>query len=202
MNDYYDLGTFTRKVSTTSEEAQRWFDRGLTWNYGYHHEEAIECFSRALENDPGCVMARWGIAYASGPNYNKQWPDCDPDPDFLAALEDDLNTPRALAALFELARELNRCDTDDERGAIAARLRASGELLGLLSADPDAWCRGGEEGDDDDAEIDALLAARQAARERRDFAEADRIREELTNRGILIEDGPTGARWRRAAAGD
>jgi cysteinyl-tRNA synthetase len=134
--------------------------------------------------------------------WQSTWRDCDPDPDFLAALEDDLNTPRALAALFELARELNRCDTDDERGAIAARLRASGELLGLLSADPDAWCRGGEDGEDDDAEIDALVADRQAARERRDFAAADRIRDELTNRGILIEDGPTGARWRRAAAGD
>jgi cysteinyl-tRNA synthetase len=134
--------------------------------------------------------------------WQSTWRDCDPDPDFLAALEDDLNTPRALAALFELARELNRGDTDDERGAIAARLRASGELLGLLSADPDAWCRGGEDGEDDDAEIDALVADRQAARERRDFAAADRIRDELTNRGILIEDGPTGARWRRAAAGD
>jgi tetratricopeptide (TPR) repeat protein len=75
MSDYYDLGSYSRNVSTSSPEAQRWFDRGLIWNYGYHHEEAIECFKKALEHDPDCMMAHWGIAYASGPNYNKQWGD-------------------------------------------------------------------------------------------------------------------------------
>ena len=73
--DYYDLGNYSRGVTTDSEEAQTWFDRGLVWIYGYHHEEAIVCFRRALEADPGCVMANWGIAYAVGPNYNKQWAD-------------------------------------------------------------------------------------------------------------------------------
>ena len=72
MSDYYDLGSYSRNISTSSPEAQLWFDRGLTWNYGYHHEEAIECFKKALEHDPDCVMAHWGIAYASAPNYNKQ----------------------------------------------------------------------------------------------------------------------------------
>ena len=75
---YYDLGSFSRRVTTTSPEAQLWFDRGLTWCYGYHHEEAIVCFERALEADPGCAMARWGIAYAIGPNYNKPWVLFDP----------------------------------------------------------------------------------------------------------------------------
>jgi len=81
---YFDLGTYSRQVSTGSVEAQRWFDRGLIWTYGYHHEEAIECFEKAIAADPGCAMAHWGIAYAIGPNYNKPWeafedeekPDC------------------------------------------------------------------------------------------------------------------------------
>jgi tetratricopeptide (TPR) repeat protein len=70
---YYDLGTHHRTVTTAAPEAQRWFDRGLVWMYAYNHEEAIACFERALEHDPGCAMARWGIAYAVGPNYNKPW---------------------------------------------------------------------------------------------------------------------------------
>jgi tetratricopeptide (TPR) repeat protein len=79
MSDYYDLGNYSRSISTKSPDAQLWFDRGLIWNYGYHHEEAIECFKKSLEYDPACVMAHWGIAYASGPNYNKQWGDFDDD---------------------------------------------------------------------------------------------------------------------------
>ena len=73
-DDYgYDLGTYHRPVTTGSEVAQRWFDRGLAWTYGYHHEEAVACFRRALDADPGCAMAWWGVAYAAGPNYNKPW---------------------------------------------------------------------------------------------------------------------------------
>ena len=79
MSNYYDLGDYSRSISTNSPDAQLWFDRGLIWNYGYHHEEAIECFKKSLEYDPACVMAHWGIAYASGPNYNKQWGDFDDD---------------------------------------------------------------------------------------------------------------------------
>ena len=70
---YYDLGSYTRKVTTKSEDAQLWFDRGLVWIFAYNHEEAIACFEKALEADPGCAMAHWGIAYAIGPNYNKPW---------------------------------------------------------------------------------------------------------------------------------
>jgi tetratricopeptide (TPR) repeat protein len=79
MGDYYDLGDYSRSVSTASPDAQLWFDRGLIWNYAYHHEEAVECFRKALEYDPACVMAHWGIAYAIGPNYNKQWGDFEDD---------------------------------------------------------------------------------------------------------------------------
>ena len=73
MAEYYDLGSYHRLVSTTSEEAQLWFDRGLVWCYGFNHEEAVRCFQRAAEIDPNCAIAFWGIAYAAGPNYNKQW---------------------------------------------------------------------------------------------------------------------------------
>ncbi|RBI87097.1 hypothetical protein DRV85_02940 [Rhodosalinus halophilus] len=72
--DYpYDLGDHGRRVSTGSEAAQRWFDRGLVWTYGFNHEEAIACFRRAAEADPDCAMAHWGQAYALGPNYNLPW---------------------------------------------------------------------------------------------------------------------------------
>ena len=72
-DDYYDLGSFHRKVATASADAQRWFDRGLVLCYAFNHEEAIRCFEKALESDADCAMAHWGIAYAIGPNYNKPW---------------------------------------------------------------------------------------------------------------------------------
>ena len=70
---YYDLGNYSKKVSTQSDEAQLWFDRGLTWTYSYNHDQAIECFRKALEHDADCAMAHWGVAYAVGPNYNFEW---------------------------------------------------------------------------------------------------------------------------------
>lgn len=73
MEPYYDLGDHHFPVTTASAEAQLWFDRGLLWTYGYNHAEAVACFERALEADPGCAMAHWGRAYASGPNYNMPW---------------------------------------------------------------------------------------------------------------------------------
>src|SRR5262245_38798462 len=77
--DYpYELGAYSRKVTTTSADAQGWFDRGLNWCFGYHHEEAVACFEKALERDPNCAMARWGVAYAVGPNYNFPWELQDP----------------------------------------------------------------------------------------------------------------------------
>ncbi|MFD3189223.1 tetratricopeptide repeat protein [Sedimentitalea sp. HM32M-2] len=73
MQQYYDLGRHSLPVTTHSAEAQIWFDRGLIWIYGFNHEEAIACFRRALDCDPACAMAQWGIAYAAGPNYNMPW---------------------------------------------------------------------------------------------------------------------------------
>ncbi|HEY5855598.1 MAG TPA: tetratricopeptide repeat protein [Aldersonia sp.] len=70
---YYDLGSFHRAVDTASPDAQLWFDRGLVWAYAFNHDEAIACFERALDLDADLAIARWGIAYAIGPNYNKAW---------------------------------------------------------------------------------------------------------------------------------
>lgn len=78
MSAYYDTGVYTRKISTVSPEAQTWFDRGLTWAYGFYYEESARCFRRAAEADPDCAMAYWGIAYAVGPYYNRQWSALDP----------------------------------------------------------------------------------------------------------------------------
>ena len=73
MTYEFDLGSHSRPITTSSPEAQLWFDRGLVWTYGFNHEEAVFCFTRAAEIDPDCAMAYWGIAYAVGPNYNKPW---------------------------------------------------------------------------------------------------------------------------------
>ena len=78
MTAYYDLGQYSRPVSTKSSDAQAWFDRGLIWCYGYNHDEAVRCFRKAAEYDPACAMAHWGVSYAAGPNYNKQWKAFDP----------------------------------------------------------------------------------------------------------------------------
>jgi len=97
--DYpYDLGSYTRNVTTASADAQRWFDRGLNWCFGYHHEEAVRCFEKALETDANCAMAHWGIAYAAGPNYNFPWELQDPAGK-AAALARAYDSTRAALAL-------------------------------------------------------------------------------------------------------
>ena len=71
MSDYFDLGDHSRPASSVPA-AQTWFDRGLVWMFAYNHDEAIVCFEKALEADPACALAHWGIAYAIGPNYNNK----------------------------------------------------------------------------------------------------------------------------------
>ncbi|MBT8458634.1 MAG: tetratricopeptide repeat protein, partial [Boseongicola sp.] len=75
---YFDVDVYSRQVTTTSPDAQIWFDRGLIWCFAYAHEEAAECFERAINRDPNCAMAHWGLAYATGPNYNLPWDLRDP----------------------------------------------------------------------------------------------------------------------------
>ena len=120
---------------------------------------------------------------------------------FRAAMDDDFNTPEAISVLFDLAHEVNRArGQDPDRAlALAGTLRALGGILGLLGADPDAWLRGESVGGGpDDEEIEAMIAKRAEARTRRDWAEADRLRDALTAAGVVLEDGARGTVWRRA----
>ena len=118
----------------------------------------------------------------------------------LAALLDDLNTPAAMAALFEVAGAVERAfnDGDVELARVnAGALAAGAALMGVLQQDPDAWFEGGAD-DAFKAEVEALLAQRAAARAAKDWAEADRIRARLTEMQVVVMDGPNGATWRRA----
>ena len=76
--DYYDLGGYSRKISTNSDDAQLWFTRGLNWLFAFNHGEAVACFQKAIAADPACAMAHWGVGYAAGPNYNLPWVRYDP----------------------------------------------------------------------------------------------------------------------------
>ena len=116
---------------------------------------------------------------------------------FAEAMDDDFNTAQAVAVLFEMAAELNRGPTQ----ALAAQMRALGGLLGLLQREPDEFLKGGlaaaQAGALDDAMIARQIEARTAAKARRDYLEADRIRQDLLQQGVVLEDGPGGTTWRR-----
>jgi cysteinyl-tRNA synthetase len=118
----------------------------------------------------------------------------EPSPDFLAALNDDLNTPRANAELFALARRLEG-GTAAERGQAKGQLLASGALTGFLTADPEAWFHGGAD-PALSARVDALIAERAKARDARDWARADAIRDELALMSVEVMDSAGGASWK------
>lgn len=114
------------------------------------------------------------------------------------SLEDDLNTPKAMAEFFGLARELNKATDPEERRQLAAQMYAAGDLMGLLRSDPDDWFAGHVEGELSAGDIETMLEKRRAARADKDFAAADAIRDELSAAGVQIEDGPDGTTWRRS----
>ena len=122
----FDLGPWSRTVSTKSEAAQRWFDCGLTWNFAFNHDEAVACYQRAADADPACAMARWGIAHASGPFYNRPWirysdaeiaevlPTCHDAAETALALSTD-ETPAERALIHALKKRYrNPHETDRE----------------------------------------------------------------------------------------
>ncbi len=123
---------------------------------------------------------------------------------FKAAMDDDFNTPAALAVLFDLAKAINTAATPEEASGLAGRLVELGAILGILYQDPVKFLQSGaavaqnDEGADEVAKIEALIAQRKEARARKDYAAADAARNELTAMGIVLEDGPNGTTWRRA----
>src|ERR1700749_990581 len=111
--DRFNLGSHSRVISTASPQAQRWFDHGLNWCFAFNKTEGVKCFRKALEFDPECVMAHWGIAYGSGPFYNLTWRD-------LGEQEAKSATATAFAHI-EKARALARGATALENWLVEAQ---------------------------------------------------------------------------------
>ena len=112
MTEYYDLGPYSRKITAANADAQMWFDRGLNWTFNFYHEEAVGAYQKAIEADPDCAMAYWGISYALGPNYNMPWILYDP-----AGLKQALGG--AYDAMTEALARMDNC-TPAEQAMIKA----------------------------------------------------------------------------------
>jgi len=160
-----------------------------------HYRQPLD-FTRAALARAKAALDRWYQALRVDDAVPTDVP---PPAGVVAALEDDLNLPAAIAELHELAGAVNRAEGAAERSAAKGALLAGGRLIGLLEKDPEAWFRWAPKGSGElsDAEIDRLIEARRDARARKDFAEADRVRRELTDKGVILEDGPKGTAWRR-----
>ena len=147
-----------------------------------HMEDARQALSRlytALRDAPaGEAGVDWNEAHAQR---------------FKAAMDDDFNTSVAVAELFELANAVNRGET-----ALAGQLKALGGVLGLLQREPAEFLKAGQGGGLAEEQVAKRIAERAAAKTQKNFAQADRIRDELLEQGIVLEDGPNGTTWRRA----
>jgi cysteinyl-tRNA synthetase len=119
---------------------------------------------------------------------------------FGDAMDDDFNTPEACAVLFEMIREVNRLRETDIRsaGSLAAELKQLASVLGVLQLEPEAFLQAGAAGKVDASEVEALIAARLQARAEKNWGESDRIRDQLTAMGVVLEDGKGGTSWRLA----
>ncbi len=120
----------------------------------------------------------------------------EPDAKVVEALADDLNTPLALSYLHENVNNLNKAESEEDKVKYKSELLANAYLLGLLWQDPEAWFKGGLD-ESDDAEIEAKIKARAEAKKNKDWATADKIRNELKEQGIVLEDGPNGTSWKK-----
>jgi cysteinyl-tRNA synthetase len=130
----------------------------------------------------------------------KDAPEGQGDTLFHAAMDDDFNTPEAITVLHAVASDINlhrRAGRDQDAGAGAAVLVRLGEILGLLQQDPEAFFQAGSSESLSTEEIEGLIEARKQARKNRKFAEADRIRDELAAKGIILDDSREGTSWRR-----
>ncbi len=152
--------------------------------------ETIESARRMLDRLYGAIR---GIEISADDRANSE-----PPAAVIAALADDINTPKALAEMFNLARTLNRTTDASERSIQAAGLFAAADLVGLLQKDPEDWFTTSANSELTDGEIESLIAERNKARADKDFANADAVRDKLATKGVSIEDGPDGTRWRRS----
>ncbi|HYC66761.1 cysteine--tRNA ligase [Brevundimonas sp.] len=176
-------------VQNIPGEVVRWallsahYRQPLDWN-----QSLLDQSRKALDRLYGALHRAAAVAASTD----------EPPVDFLKAIEDDLNTPGAMATLFALSSEIERGMTAGDHGLVA---RAKGELiaaaaiLGVLQSDPAAWLEG-EVSDDLRTEVEALLEQRAAARAAKDWPEADRIRDRLNALNVVVMDGPQGATWR------
>ncbi|KPF77544.1 cysteinyl-tRNA synthetase [Brevundimonas sp. AAP58] len=170
-------------------EVVRWallsahYRQPLDWN-----QSLLDQSRKNLDRLYGALGRAKGVAAEPG----------EPPAEFLAAIEDDLNTPGAIASLFGLSSEIERGMTAGDHVAVAAAkaaLLGAADVLGVLQSDPEAWFSGAAD-DALKAEVEALLAERFTARTEKNWAEADRIRDRLTALNVVVMDGPNGATWR------
>ncbi len=172
-------------VTRWPPEALRWallashYRQPMAWS-----DEIVAAAKNALDTLYGALQRAADVV----PSTNE------PSPDYLAALDDDLNTPKANAELFAMARRLET-GTGPERALAKGQLLANGALAGFLTADPEAWFHGGAD-PALAAHVDALIAERAQAREARDWTRADAIRDELSRLKIEVMDGAAGASWK------
>jgi cysteinyl-tRNA synthetase len=145
---------------------------------------ALERFYNALKGLPAATPA-------GGENFVER---------FTAAMDDDFNTPEACAVLFEMVREINRLRDSDlsAAAALAAQLRSLAEVLGVLQLSADEFLQAGADSRVDAQQVEALIAERIAARTAKNWAESDRVRDQLLAMGVVLEDGKGGTTWRLA----
>ncbi len=164
-----------------------------------HYRQPLD-FSRRAQEEANAQLDRLYTALRNA--YDVELPKAHPFlPAAREALLDDLNTPNAIARIHEFATILNSAQEISDRMMAKSQVMAGGELLGLLGRDPEDWFKGVAPGAAEGIDVDRiedLIRCRDAAREKRDFAAADRIRDELTAAGIALEDGPGGTTWKRS----
>lgn len=180
-------------VRLVRELLKDWPGEAIRWALLSGHYRAPLNFSRDLLEQAKASLDRlYGVIerLADAPDQAGA-----PAPAVLAALCDDLNTPKAMAELFALAGQEAFARTAEDRSALKAALRSSGELIGVLQQSAAVWFQGIG---DDAAEIEALVVARTEARAAKNWVEADRLRAALAQKGIEVLDGANGSRWRRA----
>jgi len=189
------LGNFL----TIREALTRYDGEVLRFFLARPHYRSQIAFTAAMVEEARSSLARLYTALRGSPAEKGAAPDWDGPyaRRFADAMDDDFNSAQAVSVLFEMATELNR----NPSPALAAQMRALGGVLGLLQRDPVEFLKGshlaGALSAVGDGEIDRQISARAAAKARRDFPEADRIRQDLLEQGVVLEDGPGGTTWRR-----